>query len=165
MFASVEATTLNERTYRLRPQDVFLRDNIQSNDILIVSIGGNDVALCPTPTTIASVLGVLCLPTTCIENGWTCGVAPVRVRNHSTCSRSNSFVLRKLPFLSSATIAAVVVDHPYCLVLALVLRVLDTFVISLAHGRLMLCESSEHSFRLPDAIMTHHPHHQGSKIH
>jgi len=62
----------------LRPQDRFLRDNIQRNDILIVSIGGNDVALCPTPCTMASMLGVLCLPITCIENGWSCAAAPVR---------------------------------------------------------------------------------------
>jgi hypothetical protein len=42
----------NERTFRLRPQDRFLRENIQGNDILIVSIGGNDVAMAPTPCTI-----------------------------------------------------------------------------------------------------------------
>ena len=73
----MEATTLNERTYKLRPQDRFLRDNIRSNDILIVSVGGNDVALCPTPCTISSMFGVLCLPVTCVENGWSCGAAPV----------------------------------------------------------------------------------------
>ena len=41
--AVVEATTLNERWYNLRPQDKFLRDNIKEEDVLIVSIGGNDI--------------------------------------------------------------------------------------------------------------------------
>jgi hypothetical protein len=51
---AVEATTLNERTFHLKPQDRFLRDNIQPNDVLIVSVGGNDVAMAPTPCTILS---------------------------------------------------------------------------------------------------------------
>jgi hypothetical protein len=52
---AVEATTLNERTFRLRPQDEFLRDNIREDDVLVVSIGGNDVALAPSPCTIANM--------------------------------------------------------------------------------------------------------------
>lgn len=74
---AVEATTLNERTFRLRPQDVFLRDNIKEDDILIVSIGGNDIALIPSPCTIASIASLLCLPLTCSEKGFSCGVVPV----------------------------------------------------------------------------------------
>ena len=66
---AVEATTLNERSYRLRPQDKFIRDNIRSDDVLVVSIGGNDVALAPAPCTIASICGILALPTQCIESG------------------------------------------------------------------------------------------------
>eukprot|EP00525_Craspedostauros_australis_P011903 CAMPEP_0198121914 /NCGR_PEP_ID=MMETSP1442-20131203/33415_1 /TAXON_ID= /ORGANISM="Craspedostauros australis, Strain CCMP3328" /LENGTH=401 /DNA_ID=CAMNT_0043780815 /DNA_START=206 /DNA_END=1411 /DNA_ORIENTATION=- len=73
MNTAVEATTLNERTFRLRPQDEFLRDNIQPDDVLIVSIGGNDVALAPLPCTIASILGLICcLPTCCMEHGGPC---------------------------------------------------------------------------------------------
>lgn len=75
---AVEATTLNERTFRLRPQDIFLRDNIQSNDILVVSVGGNDIALAPCPCTIISILGLLCcLPRSCIDKGCTCCAVPV----------------------------------------------------------------------------------------
>lgn len=66
---AVEATTLNERCRSLRSQDVFIRDNIQSEDVLVVSIGGNDIALCPTLPTILSVAGLLCLPQACLENG------------------------------------------------------------------------------------------------
>lgn len=74
---AVEATTLNERTFRLRPQDVFLRDNIQPQDTLIVSVGGNDVALSPQPCTILSMLGLMkCTPKACIDSGCTCGTVP-----------------------------------------------------------------------------------------
>lgn len=74
---AVEATTLNERTFRLRPQDIFLRDNLQADDILIVSVGGNDVALCPSPCTIASMVGlVCCCPIQCIRKGFSCGALP-----------------------------------------------------------------------------------------
>jgi hypothetical protein len=74
---AVEATTLNERTFRLRPQDAFLRDNIRHDDVLIVSVGGNDVALVPCPCTIASIGGLLCLPLSCIDRGFSCGTVPV----------------------------------------------------------------------------------------
>eukprot|EP00977_Amphora_coffeiformis_P001656 scaffold310_cov168-Amphora_coffeaeformis.AAC.51 len=76
--AAVEATTLNERTFRLRPQDVFIRDNIQRDDVLVVSVGGNDVALMPLPCTIASILGlVLCTPKVCIDKSCAAGTVPV----------------------------------------------------------------------------------------
>jgi hypothetical protein len=75
---AVEASTLNERTFRMRPQDVFLRDNIRADDVLIVSVGGNDVALMPCPCTIVSITSlVLCLPLSCIENGRVCGTVPL----------------------------------------------------------------------------------------
>lgn len=74
---AVEATTLNERVYRLRPQDEFIRDNIQSDDILIVSIGGNDIALFPTPCTILSMAGLLCLPKACIQSACTSCALPM----------------------------------------------------------------------------------------
>lgn len=74
---AVEATTLNERTFHLRPQDKFLRDNIREEDVLVVSIGGNDVALLPSPCTIANVLCLLSLPLSWIENAVSCGAIPV----------------------------------------------------------------------------------------
>ena len=74
---AVKATTLNERCAKLRPQDKFLRDNIGEEDVLIVSIGGNDIALYPTPATIAAVAGLLCLPNSCLESGRSFGAVPV----------------------------------------------------------------------------------------
>lgn len=45
---AVEATTLNDRAFcRLLPQDAFIRRHITSKDVLIVSVGGNDLALAP----------------------------------------------------------------------------------------------------------------------
>jgi hypothetical protein len=76
---AVESTTLNERCINLRPQDRFLRDKISSEDVLIVSIGGNDIALCPTPCTIAAMAGLICLPMSCLEDAWSFGSAPVSV--------------------------------------------------------------------------------------
>ena len=76
-FPSVEATTLNERAFSLRAQDKLIRDNLREDDILIVSVGGNDVALCPTPCTIASITGLVCLPTSFVANGFNCCAVPV----------------------------------------------------------------------------------------
>lgn len=76
-FDVVEATTLNERTFKLRPQDIFIRDNISCDDILVVSVGGNDVALMPCPCTILSILGLLSLPASCIEKSFAYGTVPV----------------------------------------------------------------------------------------
>lgn len=73
---AVEATTINQRTFGLLPQDEFIRDNITSNDVLIVSIGGNDVAMSPTPSTICSMAGLLCLPTACVKYGKKCFTCP-----------------------------------------------------------------------------------------
>mmetsp|Transcript_6196 Transcript_6196/g.12868 ORF Transcript_6196/g.12868 Transcript_6196/m.12868 type:complete len:334 (-) Transcript_6196:23-1024(-) len=70
---AVEATTLNQRMYGLLPQDKFIRDNLRPSDVLVVSVGGNDIALAPAPCTIANMLGLICcVPKPCIENG--CGV-------------------------------------------------------------------------------------------
>jgi len=53
---AVEATMLRDRDDNLLEHDKFIRDNIRSTDILIVSVGANDIALRPTATTIARML-------------------------------------------------------------------------------------------------------------
>lgn len=73
---AVEATTLNERTFLLRPQDRFLRDNIQDNDVLLISVGANDIAMCPMPCTVMSMATLMCLPQHILEKGFTYGVMP-----------------------------------------------------------------------------------------
>lgn len=52
---AIEESTITERQDNLLPQDTFIRDNIQPNDILIVSIGGNDIALRPSFSTIWNI--------------------------------------------------------------------------------------------------------------
>lgn len=56
--AAIEESTLGSRgssSSSLKEQDVFIRDHISTNDVLIVSVGGNDIALRPTPTTALSM--------------------------------------------------------------------------------------------------------------
>ncbi len=49
---AVEESTISCRNINLLEQDKFIKKNITNNDILIVSIGGNDIALSPTLNTI-----------------------------------------------------------------------------------------------------------------
>jgi hypothetical protein len=69
---AVEATTLNQRACgRMLKQDRVIRDTIQTQDTLVVSVGGNDIALAPSPCTILNMLGlVYCTPEICIERGF-----------------------------------------------------------------------------------------------
>lgn len=54
---AVEASTLRQRlTNGLLPQDELIRDHIGPNDVLVVSLGGNDIALSPTISTVFAVL-------------------------------------------------------------------------------------------------------------
>merc|ERR1711976_972065 len=58
---SIEESTLSSRIGKplSKPQDRFIRDNITENDVLVVSVGGNDVALKPSIKTIFNTLSVL----------------------------------------------------------------------------------------------------------
>lgn len=53
---AVEASTLRDRDNDLLDHDKFIRDNITAEDILIVSIGANDIALNPTFATMRHML-------------------------------------------------------------------------------------------------------------
>lgn len=55
---AVEASMLRERDKELLDQDKFIRDNIRKDDVLVVSVGGNDIAMKPT---LKTVLYMLCL--------------------------------------------------------------------------------------------------------
>jgi hypothetical protein len=55
---AVEESTLAPRAAgALLAQDVFIRDHITARDVLVVCVGGNDVALAPT---LATVLNMVC---------------------------------------------------------------------------------------------------------
>ena len=68
--AAVEASMLRDRDEQLLPHDQFIRDNIRSKDILIVSVGANDIALRPLPKTIRHMLQLAWLtPRSTIRKG------------------------------------------------------------------------------------------------
>lgn len=67
---AVEASTLLERENDLLDHDRFIRDNIREEDILIVSIGGNDIALKPTFATVRHMLQLAWLtPRSSLQRG------------------------------------------------------------------------------------------------
>mmetsp|Transcript_15112 Transcript_15112/g.36472 ORF Transcript_15112/g.36472 Transcript_15112/m.36472 type:complete len:303 (-) Transcript_15112:188-1096(-) len=53
--AAIEESTVGERDGKLMPQDEFIRDNLTSEDTVVVSLGGNDIALKPSPGTIFNI--------------------------------------------------------------------------------------------------------------
>ena len=56
-------------------QDRFVRDRVTKNDVVVVSVGGNDIALKPAFCTIVSMLLLMCCTTNdCLDN-CTCGCA------------------------------------------------------------------------------------------
>ena len=74
---------------KLLSHDKFIRDHITKNDILVVSMGGNDIALSINPFTICNMLGLICCTTTsCIAN-CSCGCdIPVACSNPCCCGGS-----------------------------------------------------------------------------
>lgn len=110
---AVEATTLNERTFQLRPQDIFIRDNIQAEDVLIVSIGGNDIAMMPTPCTIASIGSIVCMPRQILQNGFSFGYFPGKYflnKKQATISLSliHIFAFTFKPMIGAVAVARLV---------------------------------------------------------
>ena len=59
---AVEATTLGHREFKLLDQDRFIRENISRDDVLVVSVGGNDIALRPTAATIICMALLIMMP-------------------------------------------------------------------------------------------------------
>ena len=54
--AAVEASLLRQREKALLPHDEFIRDHIRPQDVLVVSLGANDIALDPTAATMRHML-------------------------------------------------------------------------------------------------------------
>jgi hypothetical protein len=59
--AAVEESTIADRSggRSLLPQDAFVRDTLTPEDVLVVSLGGNDVALKPSAATVAAFASIL----------------------------------------------------------------------------------------------------------
>jgi hypothetical protein len=58
---AIEESTLNERSGKFLPHDEFIYQNLTKDDIVICSLGGNDIALKPSKSTIASILSILAI--------------------------------------------------------------------------------------------------------
>jgi len=72
---AVEESTLADRfSGRLLAHDEFVRDNLQQDDIAIISVGGNDIALRPSIKTIANMIALLLQPLSWIESGSAVGL-------------------------------------------------------------------------------------------
>lgn len=60
---AIEATSLNDRACsKLWAQDELIREHIGPDDILVVSVGGNDVALQPLCCTVCSMFALVYIP-------------------------------------------------------------------------------------------------------
>lgn len=72
---AIEESTVGARACGiLLPQDQFVREYIQPQDILVVSVGGNDIALRPSLCTILNLLSLtFCTTQSCIDSS--CGSA------------------------------------------------------------------------------------------
>ncbi|KAK3678433.1 hypothetical protein LTR78_001730 [Recurvomyces mirabilis] len=67
---AVEASLLRSRDEDLLAHDKFIRDNIYKDDILIVSVGANDIALSPSASTMRHMAQLAWLtPRSSIDNG------------------------------------------------------------------------------------------------
>jgi len=73
IMTSVEESTVQDRIDGLLAQDVFIRDHITENDNLVISIGGNDVALRPSIQTMLSMKLLTSSPDFMIKSGWAPG--------------------------------------------------------------------------------------------
>jgi len=71
---SVEESTVEDRRHNLLPQDKFIRDHISSDDFLVLSVGGNDIALRPNVWTIANMLMLTRSPRFLIDASWAPGL-------------------------------------------------------------------------------------------
>jgi len=58
---AVEESTLASRRHRLLSHDTKIQEKIKPGDVLIISVGGNDIALSPSISTIASLTAVTTL--------------------------------------------------------------------------------------------------------
>lgn len=74
--AAVEESTVSERVARgwlragtLLPQDRLVRDQIRPGDVLVVSVGGNDVILKPAVSTVVALSSVMASSDESIVNG------------------------------------------------------------------------------------------------
>eukprot|EP00923_Selenidium_pygospionis_P047642 GHVN01082245.1.p1 GENE.GHVN01082245.1~~GHVN01082245.1.p1 ORF type:complete len:328 (+),score=52.64 GHVN01082245.1:17-1000(+) len=71
---AIEESTLGERRDALLPHDEVIRDHLTQKDTIIISLGGNDIALKPSGATVWNILLLLAFNSIdSIEKGTACG--------------------------------------------------------------------------------------------
>jgi len=77
---AVEESILGERVDgqepELLPQDIFIKDHVTEDDIIVIDVGGNDVALRPTMATALNMAALVYLSSTPIINNLSFAFAP-----------------------------------------------------------------------------------------
>ncbi len=95
---AVEMSTLERRKDRLLKQDEFVRDNIDTSDVLVVSVGGNDIALRPSNMTRFCMALLILTPTWLIRLGITPGLGHfVSLFKDATENYINRLTVKKRP--------------------------------------------------------------------
>ena len=69
-----ESTLADRFNGKLLVHDVFVRDHLAAEDVVVISAGGNDIALRPSLGTILSVIALLSQPMGAIDSGWAIGL-------------------------------------------------------------------------------------------
>jgi hypothetical protein len=89
---AVEESMLRQRDEELLDHDKFIRDNIRPKDVLIVSVGANDIALRPLPCTIRHMLQLAwATPRSSVESG---SASSLKYFNQMFCDRVQDYVDR-----------------------------------------------------------------------
>ncbi|KAF1928068.1 uncharacterized protein M421DRAFT_421255 [Didymella exigua CBS 183.55] len=89
---AVEESMLRQRDEELLPHDKFIRDTIRSEDVLIVSVGANDIALKPLPCTILHMLQLAWItPRSSLEKGT---ASSLKYFNKMFCDKVQGYVDR-----------------------------------------------------------------------
>lgn len=76
---AVEESSIADRANGLLAHDQFICDHLQPDDVVVISLGGNDIALRPSISTLAAMVGLNWLtPQSYIENDSGLGLATLR---------------------------------------------------------------------------------------
>lgn len=97
--AAVEESTLGLRDGgNLLPQDAFVQRSLCERDVVVVSLGGNDIALRPTAWTVAAMIALIMSPSSWIKRGIAPGMGHfVRLFRDSTTRYLQTLTAERKP--------------------------------------------------------------------
>ncbi|KAK3114200.1 hypothetical protein LTR53_007700 [Teratosphaeriaceae sp. CCFEE 6253] len=107
---AVEASLLRHRDDRLLPHDYFIRDHIRAQDILIVSVGANDIALSPTLATMRHMFQLAWLtPLRSIERGTASSLTYFK---HMFGAQTKSYISRIIEKQTPSAVIVCMIYYP-----------------------------------------------------